>query len=75
MLTKTSTDPLIEAVRAEMARNRYSQEQLGALIGLSRNSINKRLTQKVSFTVAEVNKMADVFNIPAAALYEGRRAA
>lgn len=50
-------------VRAENARNRFSQQTLSAKTGLSLSSINRLLNAEKSPTLGDLNKLGSALNI------------
>lgn len=56
-------------VRAELARRRLTQEQVGAEIGLTQKAMSRRLTGEVEFSGSELQKLAEVLGTPVATLY------
>lgn len=50
-------------VRAELARSGMSQAALARHLGVGRNSLSRRLADKVSFTVDEVDSICQLFEI------------
>lgn len=62
-------DPLVEEVRAGLARRRLNQEDLAKHLGISRQAVGKRLRALVPFTHTEVAKTAELLGVPVARLY------
>lgn len=57
-------------VRAEMARQGLTQRELAAVLNVSRQSVNSRLTCKVEFKVNELKLIADHLGIDVETLYK-----
>jgi hypothetical protein len=53
-------------VRAEMARQRVSQQTLAGAVGISQAAISRRITGEVPFDVTELARVAEVLGVPAA---------
>jgi len=51
-------------VRAEMARQRFTQQMLADAIGISRAWIQRRLTGEVPWDVAELERIAETLGKP-----------
>jgi transcriptional regulator with XRE-family HTH domain len=51
-------------VRAEMARQTFSQVRLGELLGVSQRAISNRLNGQVELTLGDVDQIARVLEIP-----------
>lgn len=51
-------------VRAEMSRQGISQVELAKAIGIAQNSISRRLTGKVPFSLPEIESIAQVLDVP-----------
>lgn len=56
-------------IRAELARRRVSQAELAVLLGLTRQSISRRLNGEVPFRDGEVNRIADHLSVDVATLF------
>ena len=57
-------------VRAEMARQRKRQADLGEVLGLTQGAVSKRMSGTVALDVDELGKIADFLGIPATTLIE-----
>lgn len=55
-------------VRAEMARQRKRQADLGEVLGLTQGAVSKRLNGAVALDVDEVGKIARFLDVPVASL-------
>lgn len=60
---------IVENVRAELARRRLTQEQVGVEIGLTQKAMSRRLTGEVEFSGSELQKLAEFLGTPVATLY------
>jgi len=62
------TQPLAQRVatevRAEMARQRVSQDALAAAIGMSQAAVSRRLSGDIPFDVAELEDVATALRVP-----------
>jgi transcriptional regulator with XRE-family HTH domain len=56
-------------VRAELARRGLTQEQAGAAIGLNQKAMSRRLTGAVDFSSTELQKLAELLEVPIGALF------
>ncbi|WP_167142348.1 helix-turn-helix domain-containing protein [Canibacter sp. ZJ784] len=52
-------------IKVELLRNNLTTEQLARKLGLSRTAISHKINGHSDFTVGEVRKLGEVFNIPA----------
>jgi len=57
-------------VRAEMARQRKRQADLGDVLGLTQGAVSKRMSGVVALDVDEVGKIAVFLGVPVSALLE-----
>lgn len=55
-------------VRALMARHRRSQAQIAAVLGMTQTAVSRRLHGTPAFTIAELVRLADHFDVPLASL-------
>lgn len=62
MLVKRGCFKMFPNIRAEMARKSYTSEMLSKAINLSANSFRFKLSGKREFTLAELTKIADIFD-------------
>ena len=51
-------------VRAEMARQRRSQEWLAARLGVSQSTLSRRITGELAFDTTELANVAAVLGVP-----------
>jgi transcriptional regulator with XRE-family HTH domain len=64
-------------IRAEMARQQMSQDQLADRIGMSQSTLSRRLTGSLPFDTTELAKVAEALGVVVTALLPNpkRRAA
>ena len=55
-------------VRAEMARQRKRQADLGEVLGLTQGAVSKRMSGTVALDVDEVGKIAAFLGVPVSSL-------
>ena len=73
-MTQSSTDEAVAAnVRAEMGRHKCTQVTLADRIGMTQQTLSRRLGAQTSFTVTELGRVADALGVPMSALI-GREA-
>lgn len=71
-----TTDERVAAnVRAELARAGENQSSLAPKVGLSQQALSRRLSARVSFTVAELSRVATQLGVPIGALTPSNEAA
>lgn len=58
-------------VRAETARKRVSQRQMGAALGISHASVSARLSGRTPIDINELVTMATLLEVPLATLLAG----
>lgn len=61
---KSVSELVADEVAAELGRRRASQEDLAAHIGLSQATVSRRLKGIGSFTIEEIQSIADFLGIP-----------
>jgi transcriptional regulator with XRE-family HTH domain len=61
-------------IRAEMGRQRKSQDDLADVLGIARSVISLRLNGHRPFKLAEVELLADYFGVPITSLIRDRAA-
>lgn len=49
-------------IRAEMARNGFTNENVAKILGICTNSVNFKLNGKHQFTLTEISTLADAFD-------------
>jgi hypothetical protein len=49
-------------IRAEMARNRFTNKDVAKILGICTNSVNFKLNGRYQFTLTEISTLADVFD-------------
>lgn len=64
-----STISLPNRIRGLAAERHLTQEALGAILGLSRAAIRRRLQGTTEFTAAELQKLATEFQLPVSSLF------
>lgn len=57
-------------VRAEMARQRKRQADLGEVLGLTQGAVSKRMSGTVALDVDEIGKIADFLGVPVSSLLD-----
>lgn len=55
-------------VRAEMARRKVSQREIGVLLNLKQASVSKRIQGETPWRLVELSAIADFLEVPLAAL-------
>jgi transcriptional regulator with XRE-family HTH domain len=59
------TQRVASEIRAELGRRQLSQSDLGLILGVHRTQISKRLQgRELSFTTAELDRIAEALDIP-----------
>jgi len=51
-------------IRAEMARQRLSQQHLATLLGISRQAVSRRLTEETPWNLPELEIIAAALKVP-----------
>lgn len=51
-------------VRAEMARQRMTQRDVAAVLGISQPQVTARLQGRVEFRTSELDRLAEAFGVP-----------
>lgn len=67
-MQNTHVERVAGALRAELARQRITQSQLGEHLGLSQMAINRRVSGATPLDVGELFAIAEFLGIPVAAL-------
>jgi transcriptional regulator with XRE-family HTH domain len=52
------------SIRAEMARQGFTQRDLAGLLGMSQPTVSARMTGRKDFTVSEVRRIAAWLGVP-----------
>lgn len=52
----------VNAIRAEMARNKISQKEIAKLLGIATSTTWLKLNSKLDFTVNELVTLSNIFN-------------
>lgn len=68
---RTLRELVAAEVRAQLARQQISQQELAKAIGLSQASISERLRGKTPFTTDDLERIADALGVHPAALLGG----
>lgn len=64
-----TTDQRVAAnVRAELARRRVNQQALATAMGMGLMSISRRMSGQVSFSIAELYRVAEILKVDISAL-------
>lgn len=71
MDTTTLRETVAGEVRARMARKRVRQVDLAEVLGMSQPSLSQRLTGRYPFTVDELDRLAQFFDVEPADLIRG----
>lgn len=66
----THTAAIAANVRAEMARLKLPQSEIGRVLGISQQAISKRLAGEVSFSVEEIHAVASRLGVSTADLID-----
>lgn len=65
----TPAERVAAEVRAYLARQRKTQGDVAALLGLSQQSVSRRMSGVIPFDVEELHKIAVFLGVPVAALF------
>lgn len=68
-------DTLVDNIRAEMARRRITQVQIGRHLNLSQPAVSRRLTVPGLISAVELAQIADLLEVPVADLLGTKAAA
>lgn len=63
-MSTTTEDQVVANVRAELERKQMSGAELGRQMGVSQAWVSRRMTGEVSFSLAELRKVADILKTP-----------
>lgn len=69
-MATTASSSVARNVRAELARRKISQQTIAAALGKSQAWIYRRLSDKVSFTIDELDQIAQCIDAPLSKLIE-----
>lgn len=58
------TERVAAEVRAELARQRVSQETFSQRIGMSQSTLSRRLTGEIPFDTTELARVAEALGVP-----------
>lgn len=65
------TDVVAANVRAEMARRRVTQRDIGAALGIAHSAVSHRLTGRTAFDVNELATIAGLLDVEVSDLVDG----
>lgn len=65
---------VIANIRAEMARQNKTQADLAELLGVTRQSVSRRMVGQVDFGISELTTIAEFLDVPIADLLGGEKA-
>lgn len=65
-MTESLTHRVAAEVRAEMARQRFSQRKVAEILGISQPQVSQRLRGEIAFNTRELEMLAIAFRVPAA---------
>lgn len=71
-MVNSLTERVAATARAEVARRRVSQEKLAHALGVSQGAVSRRLLGHVGFSLSELEKTAELLEIPVEELLLGR---
>jgi transcriptional regulator with XRE-family HTH domain len=63
-MTQGLTPRVASEVRAEMARKRVSQRQIGEVLCISQPQVSERLRGEIAFNTNELEKIAEFLGVP-----------
>lgn len=66
----TPPSPLSRSIRAELRAAEISQEKVGAVLGITQESVSRRFRGKTAWRAEELMKISQAFKIPLQRLYE-----
>ncbi len=64
VMAQTYNEIVAGEVRAEMARQKRSQDNLATELGWTQAFLSRRLTGKLAFSTNEIEQMASVLGVP-----------
>lgn len=68
MTSTVHREQIASAVRAEVARQRVSQQTIAAATGLTQSAVSRRMTGVIDFSATELRQIAELLEVPAATL-------
>jgi transcriptional regulator with XRE-family HTH domain len=63
-MAESHTDRIAAEVRAEMARRRVNQREVGEILGLPQSQVSRRLRGVIAFNTDELGRLADAWSVP-----------
>lgn len=66
-MAESHTDNVAAEVRAEMARRRVNQREVGEILGIPQSQVSRRLRGVIAFNTDELGRLADAWGIPLSA--------
>jgi transcriptional regulator with XRE-family HTH domain len=67
-MQQSVTERVATAIRVEAARRNLSQTAVGEILGLTRFAMSRRMTGVQKFTIVELDRIAQAWDIPLATL-------
>ncbi|WP_372593577.1 helix-turn-helix domain-containing protein [Actinotalea sp.] len=67
------TAAIADAVREHLRRRGVSQRTAGPLLGMSQQALSDRLTGRTPFTLADLERLADLLDLPVSDLLQPRQ--
>jgi transcriptional regulator with XRE-family HTH domain len=67
--------PIVDGVRAELARRKVSQREAGEMLGMSKQAFSKRMTGSRPFRAQELADLAAALGIPVSRFFSEQVAA
>lgn len=74
-MATTFNEFVASEIRAEMARQRRSQQELARALGWTQPFISRRLTGSVALSTDEIERIAEVLSVPVDQLVTARAVA
>lgn len=68
-MTKSHAECVAANVRAEVARRQIRQSAIAEHLGINQQQVSRRLTGVVEFSASELQAIAELLEVPVAALY------
>jgi DNA-binding transcriptional regulator YdaS (Cro superfamily) len=65
---------IADRVRGVAAEKRANQQTIADILGMSRGSVNQRMTGNIPFAAWEIGRLAHAFDVPVSAFYSVRAA-
>lgn len=73
-MEQTPAEQTAGAVRAELARRRWTGRRLARHMGYSPSTMNRRINGEIEFTITELATIAELLDVPLAVLLPGLKA-